>query len=79
MKLRVRIINRRRNIDGIDFRVEDENGEKWILLNCLLKNMCYGMFIGYYGALGEAKYGFNAGHPANLNRYSDGTWELLIE
>ena len=78
MRLRVRIISQRRNLDGIDFRVQDENGEEWIILNCLPKNMFY-MFVGYIGAISEAKYSFNERHPAHLNHLTDGTWELLIE
>ena len=78
MRLRVRIISQRRNLDGIDFRVQDENGEEWIILNCLQKNT-YDTMFGYFGSLGEFKHGFKEGYPANLNRYADGTWELLIE
>lgn len=78
MRLRVRIIGQRRNLDGIDFRVEDENGEEWIILNCLQK-ITYDTMFGYFGSLGEFKHGFKEGYPANLNRYANGTWELLIE
>lgn len=78
MRLRVRIIDQRRNLDGIDFRVQDENGEEWIILNCLQK-ITYDTMLGYFGALSETKHGFNEGHPTNLNQYANGTWELLIE
>ena len=37
------------------------------------------MFVGYIGAISEAKYSFNERHPAHLNQLTDGTWELLIE
>lgn len=78
MRLKVQIIGQRKNPDGVDFRFEDENGEIGVVLNCLRK-ITYGAMLGYYGALGEAKYGFSAGKPVNLNRCPDGTWELLIE
>lgn len=80
MRLKVTIIRQRKNPDGIDFYVRDSEGREWLIVNCLIKDMCYGtQYTCYLGSLGKTIYGYNEGHPVHLNQISAKDWILLIE
>ena len=56
----------------------NEEEKTCIIVNCLKKESCY-KFIGYFGSLGEAMYGYNKGYPVHLNQIDKNDWTLLIE